>query len=99
MIGGKHHPPGVFRHQEKLKADGPLQGVGINMLLVFERNNPAPALAFSIAVDPFPLFHVAQHPGQRRICRHANGFSEHDLTDIGTDIGVLIDKIRDFLGL
>ena len=99
MVGREHHAPGVLRPQEQLEPDRPLQGIGVDLVLVGERQDPAAALVLDVGVGPLGAAEAPQHVSQRGVRGHAGGAAEHHGADVRADVGVRVDELRDFRGL
>ncbi len=99
MIGGEEQTPGVGRGQEQLQTDRPLQRIDIGAVAVTEGHEPASRLAFDIHAEPsLRLGQNAVAELRHGVAGFGHGLAEHDLADIGADIGVLRQRLGDARG-
>ncbi len=88
MVGGEHHLPRVLTQQEQLQPDAPLQGVDVAARAIPVGDDSAPGLHLGVVVEPLAPVDVAQDGGQRPIGGHRHRRPEHDLADIGRELGM-----------
>ena len=95
VVGREHQPPRVAAEEEQLEPDAPLQRVHVVLLAVGERHDPAARLDLGVGVHPLAARDVAQQRGHRRVGGHRRGRPEHHLPDVGAELGMGAEVLRD----